>query len=65
MSLHGPASHLELFGNFGVVTALQKQFDDFLFARSQADGLLVHHYPTPPRLNRLRPITQLECFHFL
>jgi hypothetical protein len=34
MRLYGPASHLKLFGNFGVVTALQKQFDNFLFARS-------------------------------
>jgi hypothetical protein len=34
MGLHRSASHLELFGYFGVVTALQKQFNDFLFARS-------------------------------
>jgi hypothetical protein len=33
MSLHGSARHLELAGNFGIVTALQKQFDDLLFAR--------------------------------
>jgi hypothetical protein len=34
MSLHGSARHLELAGNLGVITSLQKQFDDLLFARS-------------------------------
>jgi len=34
MSFHGSARHLELAGNLGIVTALQKQFDDLLFARS-------------------------------
>jgi hypothetical protein len=34
MSLHSSARHLELAGDLGVVTALQKQFDDLLFARS-------------------------------
>jgi hypothetical protein len=34
MSLHGSARHLELAGNLGIITALQKQFDDLLFARS-------------------------------
>jgi hypothetical protein len=34
MSLHGSARHLELTGNLGIVTALQKQFGDLLFARS-------------------------------
>jgi hypothetical protein len=34
MSLHGSARHFELAGNFGVVTALQKQFNDLLFTRS-------------------------------
>jgi hypothetical protein len=45
MSLHGPARHLELAGDFGIVTALQKQFDDLLFARSKPNGLLVHYSP--------------------
>jgi hypothetical protein len=45
MRLHGSARHLELTGDFGIVTALQKQFDDLLFARSQPNGLLAHHYP--------------------
>jgi hypothetical protein len=34
MSLHGSARHLELAGYLGIVTALQKQFDDLLFTRS-------------------------------
>jgi hypothetical protein len=34
VSFHGSTSHFELAGNFGVVTALQKQFDNLLFARS-------------------------------
>jgi hypothetical protein len=34
VSLHGSARHLELAGDFGIITALQKQFDDLLLARS-------------------------------
>jgi len=34
MGFYGSSGHLELFGYFGVVTALQKQFHDFFFARS-------------------------------
>jgi hypothetical protein len=34
MRLYGSARHLELAGNLGIVAALQKQFDDLLFARS-------------------------------
>jgi len=34
MSLHGSARHLELAGNLGIITALQKQFDNLLFTRS-------------------------------
>jgi hypothetical protein len=45
MSLYGSARHLELAGNLGVVTALQKQFDNLLFARSKPNGLLRHHLP--------------------
>jgi len=45
MSLHGSASHFELARDFSVVTALQKQLDDLLFARSQPNGLLRHRNP--------------------
>jgi len=34
MSLHGSACHVELAGNLGIITALQKQLDDLLFAWS-------------------------------
>jgi hypothetical protein len=43
MSLYGSARHVELAGDFGIITALQKQFDDLLFARPQPNGLLHHH----------------------
>jgi hypothetical protein len=45
MSLHGSARHLQLAGDLGIVTALQKQFDDLLLARPQPNGLLRHLYP--------------------
>jgi len=34
--------HLQLAGDFSIVTALQEQLYDLLFARSQPDGLLCH-----------------------
>jgi hypothetical protein len=46
MSLHGSARHLELAGDFRIVTALQKQFDDLLFARPKPNVLLVHYSPS-------------------
>jgi hypothetical protein len=42
MSFHGSARHLELAGNFGIVAALQKQFDNLLLAWSQPNRLLRH-----------------------
>jgi hypothetical protein len=52
--LYGSARHVELAGNFGIVAALQKEFDDLLFARSQPNGLLRHLCPLvldlPPAL---------------
>jgi hypothetical protein len=38
----GSPRHFELTGDFGVVTALQEQFDDLLFARAQPYVLLLH-----------------------
>jgi hypothetical protein len=61
MRLHGSARHLQLAGNFGVVTALQKQFDDLLFARSKPNGLLDHHSLLPPLVQVLRLYSQLAC----
>ena len=45
MSFHGSPRHLELAGNLSVVTALQKQLDDLLFARSQPNSLFLHRIP--------------------
>jgi hypothetical protein len=42
MSFDGSARHFELAGNFGIVAALQKQFDDLLLAWSQPNRLLRH-----------------------
>jgi len=47
MSFYGSARHLELTGNFGVVTTLQEQLNDLLFARTQPNGLFFHDL-TPP-----------------
>jgi hypothetical protein len=46
MSLNSAPRHFELAGDLGVVTTLQKQFNDLLFARTEPNGLLLHH--TPP-----------------
>jgi hypothetical protein len=62
MSLHGPARHLELAGDFGVVTALQEQFDYLLFPRSEPNGLLRHYYPLG--LIRQRAKTSVELGYF-
>jgi hypothetical protein len=59
MSLYGSARHLELAGNLGVVTALQKQFDNLLFARSKPNGLLRHHYPLGLDSPTLKTFVQL------
>jgi hypothetical protein len=45
MGFDGASCHLELRGNLGVVTALQKQFDDLLFARAESNSLLPHSIP--------------------
>jgi hypothetical protein len=45
MSFYGPSSHLELTGNFGIVTALQKKLDDLLLARAKSDRVLFHQIP--------------------
>lgn len=42
MGFHGSPRHIELSGDFGVVTALQKQFDNLLFARAEPNSLLLH-----------------------
>ena len=48
MSLHRTPCHVELGSYLGVVTTLQKQFDDLLFAGAEPNSVLLHCYP--PRL---------------
>ena len=38
-------SHIELFGNLGIVAALQKQLRDLLIASSQPDPVKIHAVP--------------------
>jgi hypothetical protein len=45
MSFHGSPGHFQLTCNFGVVTALQKQLDDLLFAWAQPNSLFLHRSP--------------------
>jgi hypothetical protein len=45
MRFHSPACHFQLARNFGVVTTLQEQFYDLLFARTQANWLFLHLIP--------------------
>jgi len=42
MRLHRSTRHIELTCNFSVIAALQKQFDDLLFARTEPNRLLTH-----------------------
>jgi hypothetical protein len=42
VGLHGAPCHFQFGGNLSVVAALQEQFDDLLFARTQPYGLLLH-----------------------
>jgi hypothetical protein len=63
MSLHGSARHLELAGDLGVVTALQEQFDNLFFPRSEPNGLLRHYYPLGLVRQRAKTSMELGCFH--
>jgi hypothetical protein len=46
MGFHGTPGHVELFGNFRIVTALEQQLGDLLFPRAQLDKLFRHiHSP--------------------
>jgi hypothetical protein len=42
IGLDGALGHVQLTGDFGVVTSLEKQIDDLLFPASQPAELLVH-----------------------
>ena len=45
MGFDRPASHLKLARDLGIVAALQKQFDNLLFAWPQPDRLILHCIP--------------------
>ncbi len=45
MCFDGATGHFQLFGNFRVVTPLQKQFHDLLLARTEPNVLLSHATP--------------------
>jgi hypothetical protein len=42
MGFYGSPCHLEFGGDFGVVTTLQKQFNNLLLARTEPNGLFIH-----------------------
>jgi hypothetical protein len=43
VSFYRAARHFQLFGDLSIVTALQQQLDDLLFARSKPDRVIGHH----------------------
>ena len=45
MGFYSSPCHRELGGDFGVVTTLQKQFNNLLFARTEPNGLILHLIP--------------------
>lgn len=62
MRLHRAPRHLELRGDFGVITALKKQLDNLPLARTQANGLLLHQ--TPSRVCQRRRHQPTFARHF-
>ena len=65
MSFHGATRHFELGGYLRVVTALQEQFDNLLFPRTEPAGLLLHQTYSPSLLARqplLQPDARLHNF---
>jgi hypothetical protein len=54
MGFHSAPRHVELSGNLGVITALQKQFDNLLFAWTEPNSLFLHSIPLTTTLHRLR-----------
>jgi hypothetical protein len=66
MSFHGAPGHFELAGNFRVVTALQQQLDNLLFAWTEPNDRLFHSNP-PPRLDhyvRLWLVLRLQMWRY-
>jgi hypothetical protein len=54
MRFHSAPRHVELSRNFGVVTTLQKQFDNLLFAWTEPNSLIHHSIPLTKISHRLR-----------
>ena len=50
MGFYGSPCHFESGGDFGVVTTLQKQFNNLLFPRTEPNGVLPHLVPPLPVL---------------
>jgi hypothetical protein len=42
MSFYGSPRHIELAGDLGVITSLQQQLNDLLFAVTEPNGMLLH-----------------------
>ena len=45
MGFYSSTGHLELLGDFRVVTALEQQFRYLLLSGSESNRLIVHYYP--------------------
>jgi hypothetical protein len=45
MGFYSSPCHRELGGDFGVITTLQQQFNNLLFARTEPNGLIIHLIP--------------------
>jgi hypothetical protein len=44
MGFYDSPCHVALGGDFGIVTILQKQFNNLLFVRTEPNGLLCHSF---------------------
>jgi hypothetical protein len=45
VGFHRSTGHLELFGDFRIVTALKQQFRDLLLSGSESNWFIDHYYP--------------------
>ena len=61
MSFHGPTRHFEFGGYLSVVTALQEQFDNLLFPRTEPAGLLLHQTYSPSLVLAHQPLLQPDA----
>jgi hypothetical protein len=47
VGLYRSSGHLQLFGDFRIVTALKQQFRYLLLSRSESNWFVDHYYTTP------------------